>query len=111
MSIADRLAALHPKQRALLEQLRQERREARASHQPAAIPRVSGPGGAGEWPLSFDQERLWFLSLLDPQSTAYNMTTATRLLGDLGVPVLGWAFSEVLRRQGAWRAAVPADAG
>jgi amino acid adenylation domain-containing protein len=111
VTLTDRLAALTPKQRALLEQLRQERRAERAGHPPAAIPRVSGPGGAGDWPLSFDQERLWFLSLLDPQGTAYNMTTATRLLGDLDVPALAWAFGEVLRRQGAWRATFPAVEG
>ena len=106
MSVADRIAALTPEQRALLEQLRQERKGARAAtatRQPPPIPRVSPPGGAGDWPLSFDQERLWFLSLLDPLSTAYNMLTATRLAGRLDVPALQWAFDEVVRRQAAWR--------
>ena len=107
MSLAERMAALSPEQRALLEQMRGQLKAAARPQGPPPIPRVSGPAGAGDWPLSFDQERLWFLALLDPLSTAYNMLTATRLRGDVQVATLEQALGEVLRRQGAWRATFP----
>jgi amino acid adenylation domain-containing protein len=49
-------------------------------------------------PLSFAQERLWFLYLLAPESPVYNMTSALRLAGRLNVGVLAAALSEVCRR-------------
>jgi len=107
VSVSDRLAALTPEQRALLEQMRQERKGTRTTRQPPPIPRLSPPGGEGDWPLSFDQERLWFLSVLDPRSTTYNMLTATRMEGLLDVPVLRRAFDEVVGRQAAWRTSFP----
>ncbi|HWG89524.1 MAG TPA: condensation domain-containing protein, partial [Candidatus Thermoplasmatota archaeon] len=66
----------------------------------ATIPRHAGPEPA---PLSFSQERLWFLHQLDPASPAYNMIVAHRLEGALDVPVLEKALNEVLRRQEALR--------
>ncbi|HEY0512098.1 MAG TPA: amino acid adenylation domain-containing protein, partial [Thermoanaerobaculia bacterium] len=54
-------------------------------------------------PLSFAQERLWFLYLLAPESPVYNMTTAVRLAGRLDVGALAAALSEVLRRHEALR--------
>ena len=35
------------------------------------------------FPLSFAQERLWFLSLLEPDSAAYNVVRAFRIAGAL----------------------------
>jgi amino acid adenylation domain-containing protein len=43
---------------------------------------------AGPLPLSFAQERLWFLSQLDPGSSAYNMPLALRLKGQLSAGAL-----------------------
>src|SRR5688572_2005606 len=39
-------------------------------------------------PLSFAQERLWFLEQLDPNSTGYNLCRAWRLAGGLNVAAL-----------------------
>src|SRR5262245_51875416 len=50
------------------------------------------------FPLSFAQQRLWFLHLLDPQSSAYNMPFALRLSGQLDVPALERALNEIVRR-------------
>jgi amino acid adenylation domain-containing protein len=52
----------------------------------------------GELPLSFSQQRLWFLDRLHPGTTAYNLPAAVRVSGPLDVAVLGRALSEVVRR-------------
>ena len=50
------------------------------------------------FPLSFAQQRLWFLHLLDPQSAAYNMPFALRLMGQLYIPALERTLNEIVRR-------------
>lgn len=50
------------------------------------------------FPLSFAQQRLWFLHQMDPRSAAYNMPLALRLSGKLGVEALQWALNEIVRR-------------
>ncbi|WP_164021357.1 non-ribosomal peptide synthetase, partial [Pyxidicoccus trucidator] len=54
-------------------------------------------------PLSFAQQRLWFLDQLQPGSPSYNMPTALRLDGMLDVAALGRAFTELVRRHEALR--------
>jgi amino acid adenylation domain-containing protein len=52
----------------------------------------------GPLPLSYSQQRLWFLQRMEPGSVAYNMAYATRLVGDLDGGALSWALGEVVRR-------------
>ncbi|HEV7514904.1 MAG TPA: condensation domain-containing protein, partial [Thermoanaerobaculia bacterium] len=52
----------------------------------------------GELPLSFAQERLWFLDRLEPGGSAYNISAAVRLVGPLDVPAFAAALGEVVRR-------------
>jgi len=113
MSVADRLASLTPEQRALFEALRQKQRQTAtaASVAPPPIERVSGPRGAGDWPLTFDQERLWFLYLLDPEGTSANMIMVTRLRGDLDVAALAAGINGAVARHGSWRTTFPMVAG
>ena len=54
-------------------------------------------------PLSFSQERLWFLQRLEPQATAYNMAAAALLVGALDVPRLERAVYAVAMRQESLR--------
>ncbi len=49
-------------------------------------------------PLSFGQQRLWFLHQLEPLSVAYNMPLAVRLRGVLDVAVLQRCLDEVVAR-------------
>jgi amino acid adenylation domain-containing protein len=52
----------------------------------------------GPLPLSFAQERLWFLDQLEPGSAAYNLPVAVRIAGRLDAGALAAALSEILRR-------------
>jgi len=54
-------------------------------------------------PLSFSQQRLWFLDQLFPQSFAYNMLSAYKLTGKLNVPILAKSINEIIRRHEVWR--------
>ncbi|MCP4659060.1 MAG: amino acid adenylation domain-containing protein, partial [bacterium] len=53
---------------------------------------------SGPPPLSFAQERLWFLYQLQPASTAYNSSTVLRFEGSLDPEALRRAFEEIVRR-------------
>jgi acyl carrier protein len=52
----------------------------------------------GELPLSFAQQRLWFLHLMEPNNAAYNVPAAIRLTGTLDVGALTKTLSEIVRR-------------
>src|SRR6185295_7416823 len=62
-------------------------------------------------PLSFAQERLWFLDRLQPGGTVYNMPAALRLAGNLDRPALAAALAEIVRRHEALRTAFPERGG
>src|SRR5262245_45793513 len=73
-----------------------------------AIGRV-GRGGA--LPLSFAQQRLWFLDQMDPGNAAYNLPAALRLSGELDVAVLKRTFNEVVRRHESLRTVFASGTG
>ncbi len=54
-------------------------------------------------PLSFGQERLWFLDQFDPGSSTYNIPTVLELSGELDRDALEWSISEIVRRHEALR--------
>jgi len=62
-------------------------------------------------PLSFAQERLWFLDRLAPGSAVYNIPLALRLDGDLNLPALAAAVGEVVRRHESLRTVFTQNAG
>ncbi|HEX8244805.1 MAG TPA: condensation domain-containing protein, partial [Longimicrobium sp.] len=51
-----------------------------------------------ELPLSFAQERMWFIDRLEPGTANYNLTHELRLLGPLDVGALEQALGEIVRR-------------
>src|ERR1044071_3072187 len=53
---------------------------------------------AEQLPLSFAQERLWFIDQLEPDSAAYNIPHAVRLTGSLQVAALEQSVNELVRR-------------
>ncbi len=50
------------------------------------------------FPLSFAQERLWFLNQLEPGSPFYNVPVAVRLTGRLSIPALKQTLNEIVGR-------------
>lgn len=49
-------------------------------------------------PLSFAQQRLWFLAQLEPESSSYNVSGALQLDGSLNIAILKKCFTEIIRR-------------
>ncbi|MEP7012253.1 MAG: amino acid adenylation domain-containing protein [Acidobacteriota bacterium] len=78
---------------------------------PPRIVRVTPQDGAGDWPLSFDQERLWFLDQLEPGGTAYNIDLGARMRGVVDLSALYAAAQEIFRRHAAWRTFFPEEDG
>ncbi len=103
--IAARLAGLSPAKRALLE--RRRRGEAAAS-QVLTIGRRPDTGPA---PLSFSQQRMWFLDQLEPGSPTYNLRVLLRLTGPLDRRALALSFREAVRRHEILRTAFREEAG
>nr|MDP9121267.1 amino acid adenylation domain-containing protein [Acidobacteriota bacterium] len=64
-----------------------------------------------ELPLSFAQERLWFLQQLEPGSAAYNIPFELELAGTLSIGALSAALAEVVRRHESLRTTFVSVAG
>ncbi|SEN18920.1 non-ribosomal peptide synthase domain TIGR01720/amino acid adenylation domain-containing protein [Stigmatella aurantiaca] len=66
------------------------------------VPLVAHPR-SGPAPLSFAQQRLWFLDRLSPGSATYNIQVAVRMEGPLDAEALERALDGVVRRHEALR--------
>ena len=62
-------------------------------------------------PLSFAQQRLWFLDQLEPESTAYHVPWVLRLRGPLNVSALEESLGEIVKRHEALRTRFSMAAG
>jgi amino acid adenylation domain-containing protein len=54
-------------------------------------------------PLSFAQQRLWFMDQLEPGNSAYNIPSAIRLSGELDIVALEQSLNEIVRRHESLR--------
>src|SRR5262249_14691459 len=55
-------------------------------------------GQFNTFPLSFAQQRLWFLNQLTPGSPVYNISAAAQFTGSLDAQALERCFDEIARR-------------
>src|SRR5688572_4068608 len=55
-------------------------------------------GSVDKIPLSYAQERLWFIDQLQPDNTGYNVPGTWRMLGSMRVGVLERVVNEITRR-------------
>ena len=94
--LLNRLASLSPEQReALLKQLQKKKNQ-------GAEPRKDAiqvyPRDNQHLPMSYAQQRLWFIDQLQSGSASYNISAALRLKGSLDVEALRMSFDEIVRR-------------
>ncbi|MEO1349493.1 MAG: condensation domain-containing protein, partial [Cyanobacteria bacterium J06635_15] len=94
------IASLSPEKRELLIQRLKQKRGTLSPQTPKIRPQSRE---SGAYPLSFAQQRLWFLEQLEPGNPFYNQPAAAYLTGTLNLAVLEQSLNEVGRRHGALR--------
>ena len=104
--LSTRRARLSPAKQALLQRRLQSKPE--DDLKPGTIPRR---GEADLSPLSFGQERMWFLDQLEPGDPAYNRPVFLRLIGRLRAAALEESLNEIVHRHEALRTVVQAVEG
>jgi amino acid adenylation domain-containing protein len=78
---------------------------------PQAPPLAALPRDGSPLPLSFAQQRLWFIDQLQQGSAAYNMSFALRLRGGFDPAVLERSLTEIVRRHETLRTVFAAGGG
>jgi Condensation domain len=92
--LAKRIAALSPEKRQLLLQhLQQNKKENFAQNDITPQNRDTNT-----FPLSFAQQRLWFIDQLEPGNIALNLSLSIGLTGSLNVKALEASFQEIVNR-------------
>ncbi|MFL5513040.1 MAG: amino acid adenylation domain-containing protein, partial [Gemmatimonadales bacterium] len=91
----------------LAERIEQALRAAVGVQTPALTRRERG----AETPLSFAQQRLWFIDQLEPNNALYNNPLAVRLSGELNRRALDQTLSEIVRRHEVLRTVFEASDG
>jgi amino acid adenylation domain-containing protein len=94
----DRVANLSDARRALLQLQLRGAREARAARERIPVAERTGP-----LPLSFAQQRLWFLSQFAPGLPVYNSPLPLRMRGPLRLDVLRRALTRLVERHEVMR--------
>jgi len=97
MDLAQRISNLSPEQRKLFAS-KLEKQNINIDILKLSITRENRTHDRQQFPLSFGQERLWFIHQLDPENTAYNIIKATKLEGSLDKPALEKSTNEIIRR-------------
>ncbi|WP_189960078.1 non-ribosomal peptide synthetase, partial [Streptomyces alanosinicus] len=106
--IALRLAALSPEQRAQFEGLLRQRASARNAVQQEDRPRRREGGVAGDretFPLSLEQERIWYLEQLHTKN-AFVIVHRLTMVGGLDVPALSRALDAIVERHEVLRCVI-----
>src|SRR5689334_7501119 len=88
-----------------------EKRLRNALKAPAGTVSIPRRSSAPTAPLSFAQQRLWFIDQLEPGSPAYHIATSLRLSGNLNVHALERAMQSIVDRHEVLRTRFPAVDG
>jgi amino acid adenylation domain-containing protein len=96
-SISRRIAELSPERRAILE------RHLRARRAPEEQPPLQKRPNSGPAPLSFAQQRLWFLDRMVPGSPLYNIHQAVPVFMALDIAAFERSLNEIVRRHESLR--------
>lgn len=86
----------------LAELIEQARRDTLLEQAPVITP----VGRETPIPLSFSQERVWFMHYLDPGNTSYHFQATLHFKGDLQVQAVELALNEIVRRHEIFRTTV-----
>ncbi|GAB85278.1 putative non-ribosomal peptide synthetase [Gordonia rubripertincta NBRC 101908] len=85
--------------------------EAVAGRSPALPPISAVQPRPDRVPLSFAQQRMWFINRFEPGNATYNLPNVLRLSGPLDVPALRAAFVDLAMRHEVLRTTFPAIDG
>jgi len=88
-----------------------KRIEAAAQHGQVPDTPITRVSRDAELPLSFAQERFWYLDRLHAGNPAYNSCGLLRVTGRLHVPAMEQAINEIIRQQEPLRTIFPEVAG
>lgn len=97
--ISERIEALSPEKRLLLLKKLKKRSGAQPAGQIIPVRRSED----NTYPLSFEQERLWFLENLDPNTPVYNISGPLKLYGKVDLDVFHKSIDEIVRRHESLR--------
>jgi amino acid adenylation domain-containing protein len=110
--LAELTKKLSPKKQELLELLLKERKKKIASTPEKPVSdRIARRKKHSPAPLSFAQQRLWFMDQLDPGTPAFNIPAAIRFLGPLDTDVLKRCFAEIVKRHETLRTTFASEDG
>jgi Condensation domain len=98
IDVSQRIGGLSPEKRALFE-LQLMKKAACAPNEQA----IARRGTSDPCPLSFAQQRLWFLDQLEPDSPVYKIGKAVRITGRLDLEALQKTIDAVIARHEALR--------
>ena len=104
--INQKIANLSAEKKALLE-LKLRNKNTHTSKSQAISPREN----RDSYPLSFAQQRLWFLDRLESNSSFYNIPEAVRLIGDLKIQILQQALDAIVAHHKILRTNYTAENG
>jgi amino acid adenylation domain-containing protein len=75
------------------------------------VPPIQTVTRDGKLPLSFAQQRLWFLDQLEPGNSFYNIGRALRLRGSLDIAALAATISHIIKRHESLRTSFESEEG
>ncbi|MDZ8134764.1 MAG: amino acid adenylation domain-containing protein [Nostoc sp. DedQUE04] len=97
-----RLEHLSPQKRELVLQKLLAQQSSPINNKPK-VPRIESVSTDKLIPLSFPQQRLWFLDQMEGNSAAYNMAAAVEITGNLQVYLLEKIIAEIIQRHAILR--------